>query len=72
MFCLGICSSKESKEPESKKTKMEQLLNQNKKEVGDVSSKVTEPSYEEQKEESKPAEVEEKEPPTEPIDDLVQ
>lgn len=42
MFYLGRCSSKDLKENESKKTKMEQLLNQNQKEITDVPAKDSE------------------------------
>lgn len=70
MFCLGRCSSKDSKESEYKKTKMEQLLNQSKKEVSDISSTETGPTSEEQKKESEQSKGEDKEPMTTPIDEL--
>lgn len=70
MFCLGRCSSKDSKEPESKKTKMEQLLNQSKKEIDDSPSQEAESPSAELIEEPESSNSDKEESVTTPIDEL--
>lgn len=70
MFCLGRCSSKGSKEPEPKNSKMEQLLNQRKKEISDCPSQEAESLSEEHNDEPDSSDSDEKEPVTTPIDEL--